>query len=177
MEAEKVTESGTVSTCVRQPASNSNRVVITGIGLMASVGDDRESVWRGVRGGHSVVQRLTGLPGIPDGLLLGAPVDFDFEAADQLKVISLCNRTAEEALRDARIDADSCPRERFGCAISAHMGDSRGCADMFGMGHLYPPPRSRGGTSGCPTRPARGSAAATACTARDCATRRPAPAV
>ena len=50
-------------------------VVITGIGLIASVGDDRESVWKAVRQGKSGVQRLRGLPGIPDDMLVAAQVD------------------------------------------------------------------------------------------------------
>ncbi len=83
------------------------------------------------------MRRLTGLPGIPDDLLLGAPVDIDRAVPDELKVISLCDRAADEALADAQIDHDAVAAERFGCAISAHMGDASGCAALVGMGHLY----------------------------------------
>ncbi len=70
-------------------------------------------------------------------MLIGAPVDIDRAVPDELKVISLCDLAADEALADAEIDDHSIDRDRFGCAISAHMGDSSGCAAQVGMGHLY----------------------------------------
>ena len=54
-----------------RPRRSTDPIVITGIGMIASVGDDRESVWQAVRAGRSAARRLEGLPGIPDGLLLG----------------------------------------------------------------------------------------------------------
>jgi 3-oxoacyl-(acyl-carrier-protein) synthase len=116
-------------------------VVITGIGLTASVGDDRESVWSAVREGRSAMRRLAGLPGIPDGLLIGAPVDIQPSQPGELKVFSLCDRVADEALADAAIEPGSVAPERFGCAISAHMGDASGVAEREGLGHLYPTDR------------------------------------
>jgi 3-oxoacyl-(acyl-carrier-protein) synthase len=118
--------------------SSSEPVVITGIGLIASVGDDRESVWNAVRAGRSAMRRLSGLPGIPDNLLIGAPVDIERSAPNELKVLALCDRVAQEALSDARIARGSIRTERFGCAISAHMGDARWLAEQCGMDHLYP---------------------------------------
>ena len=120
--------------------SDSDRVVISGIGLVASAGNDRESVWRAVREGRSYVRKLRGLPGIPDDLLIGAPVDLELEAPDQLKVLALCDRTAAEALGDAQIDPDCVPSERFGCAISAIWVIRAWCAEQLHLDHLYPPP-------------------------------------
>jgi 3-oxoacyl-(acyl-carrier-protein) synthase len=77
-------------------------IVITGIGVITSIGRGRESVWRAVQRGDCGVKRLTGLPGIPDGMLLGASVDVDGEFPGQLKNIPLCRQTAAEALADAR---------------------------------------------------------------------------
>ncbi len=114
-------------------------VVITGIGLTASVGDDRESVWSAMREGRSSMRRLEGLPGIPDGMLIGAPVDIAPDRPGELKVFALCDRVADEALADAGIEPGTIPEERFGCAISAHMGDARGIAELRGMSHKYPP--------------------------------------
>jgi 3-oxoacyl-(acyl-carrier-protein) synthase len=114
-------------------------VVITGIGLAATAGNDRETVWRAVREGRSYVRHLIGLPGIPDHLLIGAPVEVELEAPDQLKILALCDCVADEALSDARIEPGTIPPERFGCAISAHMGDSHWCAEQLGLEHLYPP--------------------------------------
>ncbi|HEX5447413.1 MAG TPA: beta-ketoacyl-[acyl-carrier-protein] synthase family protein [Pirellulales bacterium] len=118
---------------------DNQRVVITGIGLTASVGDDREQVWHAVRNGRSAMRRLTGLTGIPDHLLIGAPVDIELTAPDQLKVLALCNRVSDEAIADAGIDPRAVEPGRFGCAVSAHMGDMRGLAEQFNCSHLYPP--------------------------------------
>jgi 3-oxoacyl-(acyl-carrier-protein) synthase len=101
-------------------------IVVTGIGLIASVGDDRESVWRAVRRGESGVRALDGLAGFPDWLLIGAPVEIAGERSGQLKPIALCQRAAAEALDDARIDFSRIDLDRFGCAVSGHMGDTNG---------------------------------------------------
>ncbi len=98
-------------------------VVITGIGLIASVGSNRESVWRAVRHGVSGVRRLTGLDGIPDGLLLGATADVELDEPGQLKPIPLARKAAYEALCDATVDLEAVDLDRFGCAVSGHMGD------------------------------------------------------
>lgn len=118
--------------------SDHDRVVITGIGLLASVGLDREAVWRAVREGRSAMRRLSGLPGIPDGLLIGAPVDIELPVPDELKVFALCEKAAAEALADAQLRPGQVPPGRFGCSISAHMGDPRWLADRIGLGHLMP---------------------------------------
>ncbi|HEX5472724.1 MAG TPA: beta-ketoacyl-[acyl-carrier-protein] synthase family protein [Lacipirellulaceae bacterium] len=104
--------------------TNDDRVVITGIGLITSIGRSRESVWEAIQRGECGVRRLVGVPGIPDNLLLGATIDVEGEYPGQLKNIPLCRQTAAEALADARIHLASVDRERFGCSIGAHMGDT-----------------------------------------------------
>lgn len=99
-------------------------VVITGIGMITSVGHSRESTWAALRRGRSGVRRLAGLEGIPDGLLIGAPVDIDLDYPGQLKVIALARHAAREALSDSRVDLGEINLERFGCAVSGHMGDT-----------------------------------------------------
>lgn len=81
-----------------------NRVVITGIGLVTSIGSGREATWQAIQRGASGVRRLSGVMGIPDGLLLGATVDMPGEFPGQLKNIPLCRQAAAEALADAGID-------------------------------------------------------------------------
>ncbi len=54
-----------------------DRIVITGIGIVTAVGGNREAVWRAMQVGKSGIGRLTGVPGIPDDLLLGATVDVE----------------------------------------------------------------------------------------------------
>ncbi len=109
---------------VHRNAAEHDPVVITGIGMITSVGDDRESTWEAVRNGRSGVRLLEGIPGLPDGRLIGAPVDIELEYPGQLKPIPLARRAADEALRDAEIDWHQVDRDRFGCFISGHMGDT-----------------------------------------------------
>ncbi|HVW37516.1 MAG TPA: beta-ketoacyl-[acyl-carrier-protein] synthase family protein [Pirellulales bacterium] len=99
-------------------------IVITGIGLIAAVGGDRETVWQAVRRGQSGVCSLAGLPDVPAGLTIGAPASAALEYPGQLKTIALCQRTAAEAMADAQIDFSSIDPRRFGCAVSGHMGDT-----------------------------------------------------
>jgi 3-oxoacyl-(acyl-carrier-protein) synthase len=109
---------------MRGRATITEPVVITGIGLLASTGHDRESVWQSAQAGRTNFSRLCGVPGIPDGELIGATVDVPTGWPGQLKVIPMCTRAAEEALEDAGVDLDLVDRDRFGCAICGHMGDA-----------------------------------------------------
>ena len=109
---------------VHSSHSHDESVVITGIGVTASIGRGREAVWQAIQRGHCGVGRLAGVPGIPDGMLLGATVDVEGEFPGQLKNIPLCRQTAAEALADARLHLAAVDRERFGCSIGAHMGDT-----------------------------------------------------
>jgi 3-oxoacyl-(acyl-carrier-protein) synthase len=100
--------------------------------MIASVGPDRESVWRAVRQGISGVRRVRGLRGIPDDLLLGATVDLDIPLG-RLKVFPLSRIAADEAIADARLDLQSVDLDRFGCLISGHMGDSAWVDAQLGL--------------------------------------------
>jgi len=120
---------GTVSSTL----SLEDRVVITGIGVVTSIGRRREAVWQAIQRGDCGVRRLTGVPGIPDGMLLGATVDIDGQFPGQLKNIPLCRQTAAEALADARINLASIDRDRIGCSIGAHMGDTDYVVERLGL--------------------------------------------
>ena len=100
-------------------------IVITGIGLVTSLGNDREAVWRSIQAGRSNVRPLRGLRGIPDDQLIGATVDVPLATPGQLKVIPLCQMAAREAMQDAAIDLNQVEMTRFGSAIAGHMGDTR----------------------------------------------------
>ena len=104
---------------VREP------IVITGIGLLASVGLDRESVWRAVRNGESRFEFLRGIRGIPDNEIVGATVDLGQPLDGRMKVLPMCERAADEAVRDANLDLSRIESRRFGCMIAGHMGDTR----------------------------------------------------
>jgi 3-oxoacyl-(acyl-carrier-protein) synthase len=72
--------------------------------------------------------------------LLGAPVDIDGEFPGQLKNIPLCRQTAAEALADSRLYLAEIDRERFGCSIGAHMGDTDFVVEQLGReAELIPP--------------------------------------
>lgn len=114
-------------------------IVITGIGLIASVGNDRESVWQSVCRGTSGVRIVRGLPGIPDDLLLGATIDIEPEHPGQLKPVTLLTRVADEALRDANVNFSQVNLDRFGCGISGHMGDTGWITDHIGRYDLTHP--------------------------------------
>ncbi len=121
------------------PAREDEPIVITGIGMITSLGRDRESVWHAVQQGRSGVRRLCGLHGIPDGLLVGARVDIEPEVPGQLRNIPLSLQAADEALRDACVDWRTVDRHRFGCGVSMHFGDTSGLALKLGMDHLVDP--------------------------------------
>jgi len=112
-----------VGVLVPQRTTLSEPIVITGIGMITSLGNDRESVWQAVRQGRSGVRSLRGLSAIPDDVVIGAPVDIGRPVNGGLKTIALSERAAAEALHDAGVDFDTVDRDRFACAISSHMGD------------------------------------------------------
>ncbi|MCA9175486.1 MAG: beta-ketoacyl-[acyl-carrier-protein] synthase family protein [Planctomycetales bacterium] len=98
-------------------------IVLTGIGMIASNGRDRESVWSAVRQGRSNIQWLENLRGIPDRMMIGATVPMG-DLQGQLKMIPLCHHATREALTDAALDMQAIDLTRFGCSICAHMGDT-----------------------------------------------------
>jgi 3-oxoacyl-(acyl-carrier-protein) synthase len=124
---------------VRFSGQRDDRIVITGIGMMTAVGGDREAVWRAMQLGTSGIGRLTGVAGIPDGLLLGATVDVETDFPGQLKNIPLTRVTATEALADSGIDFREVDSDRFGCSIGAHMGDDDFITERLGRNDLIPP--------------------------------------
>ncbi|MCC7474229.1 MAG: beta-ketoacyl-[acyl-carrier-protein] synthase family protein [Pirellulales bacterium] len=126
-----------------QRVVNDRRVVITGIGLITSIGHTRETVWQAIQRGECGVRRLSGVPYIPAGLLLGATVDVPGEFPGQLKNIPLCRQTAAEALWDARVHLAQVDRDRFGCSIGAHMGDTDYVVEQCGLKETRIPPGKR----------------------------------
>lgn len=114
--------------------------MITGIGLVTSTGNSRENVWQAIQRGESGVRQLSGIPFIPDGLMLGATADVECELPGQLKNIPLCRQTAAEALADARVHFARVERDRFACSIGAHMGDAGFVVERLGLDNQVHPP-------------------------------------
>ena len=115
------------SPTIREP------VVITGIGMLASLGLDRETVWRGVQHGDSRFDFLRGLRGIKDGEIIGATVDLGEDLRGRLKVLPMCERAAAEAVADADLDVSKVDSHRFGCMMSGHVGDTRWVDQQVGI--------------------------------------------
>ena len=111
----------------------SEPIVVTGIGMITSVGRNREATWHAVRHGQSRFRWVRGLRFFPDNLLFGATVDVDEPAHGQMKVMSLCEIAAREAVADAAIDFSEIDRNRFGCSLAGHMGDITCYAEQFGL--------------------------------------------
>ncbi len=107
--------------------------------MLASVGLDRESVWRAVQRGQSGVRKLRGMPGIPDDLLIAATVDLPLRRAGELKTITLLHAAADEAMHDSGVQLDEINRDRFGCAISGHMGDTGFVVEQVGRTDMMDP--------------------------------------
>ncbi|MCA9211636.1 MAG: beta-ketoacyl-[acyl-carrier-protein] synthase family protein [Planctomycetales bacterium] len=100
-------------------------IVITGIGMLASVGNDRESVWSAVQEGRTGIRKVTPESGVPEWINIAAFVDMPADRPKRLKVITMAHRAAEEAIADASIDFGNVDPDRFACAVSGHMGDWR----------------------------------------------------
>lgn len=118
-------------------AMDDQRVAITGIGMITSVGLDRESTWEAICQGRSGVVWLDDLPNFPPRHSVGAVVDWDGLGIDpssgRLKSIAMAHLAADEAIADAKLDIPSYDPYRVACAIAGHMGDSRGIiGDLLG---------------------------------------------
>lgn len=106
-------------------------IVISGVGIAASLGSDRETVWRNIQAGRSGV-RLTresddiGPLRLPCAMADCLPPEPPHTRS--LKSIRLCRTAAAEALDDADIDWRTVDRGRFACSVAAQFGD---------IGYLY----------------------------------------
>ncbi len=120
---------------IHQPDRPEQRdpVVITGIGMVSSVGANRESTWRSIRAGRTGIRRIGPNDVVPEYLKIAAVVDNQPTLPHQLKVIHLAQIAAEEAIQDSKLELDAIDGNRFGCAVSGHMGDWRWLRQLHGF--------------------------------------------
>jgi len=117
--------------------SLSERIVITGIGMVTPAGPDRESTWRNLCEGHTFTRRLNPVDFAFTGeeverfesvlQLAGAPAQLTAPSAGDRddRVVQLARRAAEEALIDARLTLPlKCP-ERAAAVVGTSKGGLR----------------------------------------------------
>src|SRR5437667_3420633 len=98
---------------LRQKTVPLDPIVITGIGLVTPLGQDRESSWQGIRSGRSGLCHVT----LRDGArVVGGAVALDV-ADGPRRVHEMAQRACDEAIRDARLDLSRLDRDRAGCVI------------------------------------------------------------
>ncbi len=118
---------------MRNDLHHQDPIVITGIGLVTSVGDNRETAWRSLCDGQSGVRKLQEIYGLPKEFQIGATTEMELFAPGAVKIIRMCERAAAEAWEDAKLEEGQFDPRRFGCAISSHMGDPTFMRERFGV--------------------------------------------
>ena len=101
------------------------RVAVTGIGMVSSVGRNREEVWRSVQRGEQGCKLRRNIAGISGLDLPVAGCDWvDLEAPTPERAIVMAKIAAKEALEDCELELQSIDRSRFAVSTSAHFGDT-----------------------------------------------------
>ncbi|MFO1062984.1 MAG: beta-ketoacyl-[acyl-carrier-protein] synthase family protein [Pirellulales bacterium] len=109
-------------------------VVITGVGIGASLGSSREKVWQAIQQGRSGIRLTTAEDRIGSLRLPCGMVDWLPKDSKTLKAIRLAEHAAGEALQDADIDWTKIDRGRFACSVAAQFGD---------IGYMYLSPEEK----------------------------------
>jgi 3-oxoacyl-(acyl-carrier-protein) synthase len=107
------------------------RIVITGIGMITAVGRDRESTWTAVKAGRNGVRKLCGMPGIPDGMLLGATVEDVKHDRFGDRNFPLALAAAREALDDSRLELRKLDRSRIATSFGTCGGPTPWMIEEF----------------------------------------------
>ncbi len=121
------------NTAAQRPVAE-DPIVITGIGIGASLGSSREEVWKSIQRGESGVRLTRASDGIGSLRLPCGMVDWVEDNPYSLKSIRITEHVSSEALADADLPWESLDRNRFACSLSAQFGD---------IGYMYLPSDSR----------------------------------
>lgn len=112
----------------------SDRVVVTGIGVLTSVGHGRDVFWDQLTNGVSGTRPIATFDASSFATRIGSELrDFDATQWMPAKVAKRMGRNSQlaiaaatQAVRDAGLDIDAVPRDRIGCAIGTAAGDYPG---------------------------------------------------
>ena len=104
-------------------APEGDPIVITGVGIVSSLGSSRESTWQNIQIGRSGIRRTEASDGVGSLTLPCGMVDSLPTEPHHLKSIQLTEWAASEALCDAMLAWRHVDRNRFACSVSAQFGD------------------------------------------------------
>jgi 3-oxoacyl-[acyl-carrier-protein] synthase II len=109
-----------------QEADDALSVAVTGIGMVSSIGRNREEMWRALQRGEQGCKLHHDIAGIHGLDLPVAYCDWiDPKAPCSERAIAMAMSASGEALADCNLDLESIDRSRFAIAVSAHFGDTQ----------------------------------------------------
>jgi len=112
------------------PMENKRRVVITGLGVVSSVGNSVPQFWDSIKMGEDGIRSITVFDTTPlrahnGGEVIDLPLDDHFSSKEKRR-LSRCDQfgfiAAEEALKDSALNLADVDRERFGIILGAGSG-------------------------------------------------------
>ena len=111
--------------------SDGSRIVVTGIGVVTSIGSTRESFWRALTAGVSGVAPIAAFDASQYQTQIGSEVrDFDPQAYMTRKLAGRMGRNSQMAVaaamgavKDAGLDLASMDSARVGCCVGTAAGD------------------------------------------------------
>lgn len=123
------------------------RVVITGLGVLSPLGNDKNTFWTGLKEGRSGISRYQAFDSTIYDCKIGGEIR-DFQAAPHFKNPKSAKRTdrftqfavaaSKAALEDSGIDLDKTDRNRFGVMLGSGIGGLQSmeeeCKRLFDRG-------------------------------------------
>ena len=118
-----------------------NRVVVTGLGVVASVGNDVNTFWKALKEGKSGIAKTTTLDvSLFDSRIAGEVKGFDPEAygiskkdARRMeKFVQFAIASSKQAIDDAHLDLEKEDKERIGVIVGSGIGSLRIMEEEYG---------------------------------------------
>ncbi len=111
------------------PSNSNSRVVITGLGVLTSIGNGKEAFWESLRAGKSGISRVKKFDPSPYPTQIAGQLEsFDFSTYIDAKWVRRMDLTsqmavsaAKMAVADAKIDLEKANRDRIGVVVGTAM--------------------------------------------------------